>query len=255
MTEQSGAENVAEQPSGAPAPAAGAEQAAAAPSSSGAEQETAGAEQASAGGEQPAWQMRRIGQLTRRAAEAERRAALAEARLQQLAQEAAAGAPQEAGAQSAQSARPAQGRSDAEFQMHLQAAVAEREFNATCNRIYAEGVDAFPDFRARLDTLAAAGAVVPEVVLVANEVGDAHRLLAALADEPELAERLPQMTPAKMAVELQKLRERINRPKAPSKAPPPPETIRPGGVAETDPSKMTVAEYVKWRKASKKNAA
>lgn len=200
----------------------------------------------------PSWEVKRIAKLTRQAAEAERRAALAEARLQELAT-----SVQQKTAQAEGDGAPTQtagrGRSvpEAEFEIRVQAAVAERQFNETCNRIYTDGTNEFSDFTARLDTLKAAGAMVPEVVLAANEVGTPHKLLAALAEEPELAQRVAEMTPAKMVIELQRLSDRVNKPKAPSKAPPPAERIAPGGVASEDPEKMSVAEYVKWRKKQK----
>lgn len=228
-------------------PAAAQESEASAQASAQAEQQQQPQEGA---GKQPAWEVRRIATLTRKAAEAERRALLAETRLREL-QESARQVAAEAGGEAAASSGPA--ASDAalerEFQMRLAAAVQEQQFNSTCNAIYQQGSAEFSDFNARLDTLKATGAMTPEVVLTAHEVGDAHKLLAALADEPELAERLPTMTMPRMAVELQKLRDKLTRPKAPSKAPAPPDTIKPGGVAEQDPEKMPVADYVKWRKA------
>lgn len=77
-------------------------------------------------------------------------------------------------------------------------------------------------------------------------------VLYHLGKNPALAAQIAAMPVARQARELGKLAERISSPRNAPKPPPTPVTpvsgIKSGGVK--DPSKMSMAEYIKWREAN-----
>ena len=83
--------------------------------------------------------------------------------------------------------------------------------------------------------------------VVESDMGPA--LLYHLATNPEEAERIADLSPARQMAELGKLEERLSsrRARSASNAPTPPNPTRGGASAQKDPSKMSVAEFAAWR--------
>lgn len=99
----------------------------------------------------------------------------------------------------------------------------------------------------------------PTASHVAEALMDADRgpeLLYHLAKNPEIVERLNEMSPNRAAIELGKIEARLGEPATPP-APPAPKTttapapitpVKPGASTAKDPAKMNQAEYNEWRK-------
>ena len=124
-------------------------------------------------------------------------------------------------------------------------------FNQTADATYDAGVKEYPDFPQAVDTLRALGAMNPNLVQVVLDAtkGDAHKALYQLGKNPELAERVFSLPPIQMAVELSKIAANApgRQPPPLSKAPDPISPVAGSGRVETNPDKMSMAEWVKWR--------
>lgn len=96
---------------------------------------------------------------------------------------------------------------------------------------------------------------------VVDAIMDADRgpeLVYHLAQNPDVAARLNDMSPARAAIELGKIEATLGEPAAPAEAAPPAKKtttapapitpVKPGATTSKDPAKMGQAEYNEWRK-------
>lgn len=96
---------------------------------------------------------------------------------------------------------------------------------------------------------------------VVDAIMDADRgpeLVYHLAQNPDVAERLNAMSPARAAIELGKIEASLGEAAAPAKAEPPAKKtttapapitpVKPGATTAKDPAKMSQDEYNEWRK-------
>jgi hypothetical protein len=131
--------------------------------------------------------------------------------------------------------------------------VAEETFTRTCNEIYKQGATAFKgDWQGAVSTLGAAlpAGITRDLVDAAIEAGDAHKLFFHLGKNPELAQEIAELPPARMAVRLTRIASEINKPPAPkpvSRAPAPVTPIGPGPTnTDKSPEDMTMDEFIRW---------
>jgi hypothetical protein len=131
--------------------------------------------------------------------------------------------------------------------------VAQQTFDRTCNDIYEQGAKAFKgDWQAAVATLGSAlpSGITRDLVDAAIEAGDAHKLFFHLGKNPELAQEIADLPPARMAVRLTRIASEINKPPAPkavSKAPAPVTPIGPGPTnTDKSPDDMTMEEFIRW---------
>lgn len=107
----------------------------------------------------------------------------------------------------------------------------------------------FPDFVERCNTLASLGASENPAFMQAitsPELEDGHRIVAQLADDPEKAMQILALPPIRMAAALARLSGQAPKPPPVSKAPPPVRPVNGAARVETDPEKMSTAEWMKW---------
>ena len=87
-----------------------------------------------------------------------------------------------------------------------------------------------------------------------SDIDNAHQVLVALADDPDAVAELLTMRPVAMAARLGRMAAELNMSDKPagkqiSKAPPPVRPVAPGRTAPPpDPTKMTTAQYLEFRK-------
>lgn len=99
----------------------------------------------------------------------------------------------------------------------------QTDFDRRCNEAADKGSAEFTDFTDAVTNLGAAGAFDSPLIGSVLELDEPHKMLYKLGKDPELAERLMNMTPAKQAIELARMEAaaRTPKPKQISKAPPP----------------------------------
>lgn len=190
---------------------------------------------------QTPWFQRRIDDLTRERWEARREADRLQAELATLRQ------PRQEG----QSDPVQQGLTQADVQRLAREEAgriaATNEFNANCNGIFEQGNKAFPDFEASLGNFRLLGGLPPSLVEAAIEAGEPAKVLYELGKNPDEAARILALSPTRMAVAVAKIAAKPASPPPVSKAPPPIKSIVGSGRVETDPDKMSTAEWTKWR--------
>lgn len=209
------------------------------------------------------WEQRRLATLTRQRHEAERRAALAE----QRATAAETRLASLSGGQNTTQGTTATASSSQEEELaqRFNAAVEERAqqqaFDAACNDLYNEGNKKFNDFVPKIQGFQKIGGLPPQLVEAALELGDAHDVLYALANDLDEAARIVEITsPVRQATALSKFVEqrKLAERRATTKAPDPITPVQ-GHTqsAEKDPEKMSMTEWLAWREAdiAKKKAA
>lgn len=181
------------------------------------------------------WQAR-IDQLTRQKYEAERRAEAAE----KLAAEVAA-----------QTGNAHEPKNDIEAlaQRKAEEILAQREYAAKTNAFADRGASEFNDFTQRCNVVASLGATErPEFMQIITDMPDGHRVVAALADDPDETSRILQLPAHKMALELARYTPKPAKKTQVSAAPAP---IRPvdGAAAPTrgNPDNWSVEDHIKHR--------
>jgi len=135
------------------------------------------------------------------------------------------------------------------------AKVADEHRGAEWNAKIGAAKSVLPDFDAVMET-----ADTPTASHVAAAIMDAERgpeLLYHLAGNPEIVERLNEMSPARAAMELGKIEATLGEPAAPP--PPPPKRtttapapitpVKPGSTTAKDPAKMNMDEYKAYRES------
>ena len=138
--------------------------------------------------------------------------------------------------------------------------IAEQQrFNERCNSVAEEGSKAFPDFepalvalRQELPLFDQRGAATP-IMGVIMEMDNPARVIHYLGTHPDVASELADLSPTKAAVRLDRIeRELADKPKvSPTPKPLTPEKGA-SGTGRKDPSEMSYAEFVAWRKKSSK---
>jgi hypothetical protein len=199
-----------------------------------------------------AWALKRISELTRQRHEAERKAEASTgeaARYRMLVEQLRAG-----GEADAADITPQQPNIDelvekraAEKAQHQ--AIAER--GQSVSKV---GDEQYPDFQSAVMTLDALGISQDSVDSILG-MDDAHKLIYALGKNPEEASRILSLPPVQQGRELERLALKSAQPapKAVSKAPAPITPIDSSATVETDPSKMSMAEWAKWREKNSKS--
>jgi hypothetical protein len=183
------------------------------------------------------WVQRRIDQLTREKHEAIRRAEAAEAR----------GREQGDGQHS-----NTQQRQPTDIDAAVEARLREREFNSACNKVFEAGKSEFAsEWDSSLRTFAMLGGAPNEFLDAITSMENGHKVLHALGQDPEAAERVLSLPPLRMALELARIETKVGqaKPQSVSKAPPPINPIG-GRSAPVEPAEFaTTAEQIAyWKK-------
>ena len=124
-----------------------------------------------------------------------------------------------------------------------------QSFNEACNSTYTKGKEAFADF----DTAVKSHQMLGEMgsrkdyLEAINSLPNGPQVYHHLAKNLDNAASVLSLSPVKMALELTKISEKLSKPAPVSKAPAPIKPIGGGGSHESDPSKMSTAEWIKWR--------
>ena len=137
------------------------------------------------------------------------------------------------------------------FDQKVAEVAAEQAFNTTCNAIYADGMENFPDFQSRLEAFGKIGGLNPALIEAAQELGNPAKVLHDLAGDLDEAARIMELPPIRMAAALAKLTAAASRASGKvSKAAAPITPLTPGAVkVNTDPEKMSSTEWRAWREA------
>jgi len=203
---------------------------------------------------EPPWFMKRIDAMNRRNADLARELAALRAQQSEL----------RSGGQlePTQPAEAAQQKPPVELtQQAIDAAadkkVAEIQFNQARQGVIQNGVKEFgaENWNEKTQMVARMGATDnPAFMEALVGLPDAHKLVAALADDPDALQTLLSERPAAMAAKMGRMAAAMeSAPAKPvlSKAPAPVKPISTRGTqAEPDPAKMSMKEYVAWREAN-----
>lgn len=198
------------------------------------------------------WALKRISELTRQRHDAERKAEASTgeaARYRLLLEQMKAGGNADATDQTAQQPNIDElvEKRAAEKAQHQ--AIAER--GQSVSKV---GAEQYPDFQSAVVTLDALGISQDSVESILG-MDDAHKVIYALGKNPEEASRILSLPPVQQGRELERLALKAAQPapKAVSKAPAPITPIDGSTTVETDPSKMSMAEWAKWREKNSKS--
>ncbi|WP_242176583.1 hypothetical protein [Pseudomonas sp. MONT-RG-20F-20-E-7-02] len=116
------------------------------------------------------------------------------------------------------------------------------------------GAESFPDFDGAVKTLDALG-ITNEQVQSLLGMDDAHKVIYSLGKNPDEAVRILSLSPLQQGRELERLAAKplpVAPPKAVSKAPAPIAPIDGTAAGEVDPSKLSMADWAKWREKTAK---
>lgn len=188
------------------------------------------------------WVQRRIDQLTREKHEEKRQREALEAQLRQL-------QPQDT-TQSGQAMTPDQIRAEAKR------LIQQEKFDEACNSVFDAGKKEFSaEWDSSLRTFQMLGGAPAEFLEAITSMDHGHKVLHALGQEPETAERVLSLPPLRMALELARLEAKVGAsaptPKPVSKAPAPITPVG-GKSAPVEPSEFaSTAEYIAWKKRNK----
>lgn len=194
---------------------------------------------------QEPWFQKRINTVTREKYEAERRAEAAERTLAEL----RAGKPDQV------DAPPAPADVDRQINERAQEIVRKNQFDDRCNEAYSSGKAEFSDFDATLGNFRLLGEASQPLIEAVIQLPDAHKVLYALGQDMDEAERISSLPPVPMAVALAKLSMSQPKAKPVSNAPPPIRPIDGAPKGQIDPDDMSTDEWVKWREAELKSSA
>jgi len=187
------------------------------------------------------WVQRRIDQLTREKHEEKRQREALEARLRELQpQQETTGQPMTA----------EQIRSEAKR------LIEQERFDEACNKVFDAGKGEFGgDWDSSLRTFQMLGGASPDFLQAITSMDHGHKVLHALGQDPETAERVLSLPPLRMALELARLEAKVGAsaptPKPVSKAPAPITPVG-GKSAPVEPAEFaSTAEYIAWKKRNK----
>ena len=153
----------------------------------------------------------------------------------------------------------------AEKDQQRQTQLAQQEFEATCNKLAAEATKADKDFMKKVMVMGEEIGLIPPIMIgVLNDLEDdkgartGGAVLAYLADNTDEAEKIYTMSPAKMALQLAKISDKIvaktkTPPKPLSKVPNPNAPL--GGASKANTplnDTMSDKEWIERRQAERK---
>jgi hypothetical protein len=198
-----------------------------------------------------AWALKRIGALTAKSHEAERnaQAARGEAERYRLLVE-----QMQRGDTPATVTDPAQPANIDELVSKRATELAQQQQMAERGQSVSKvGAEAYPDFMSAVTTLDALG-ISGEQVHSLLGMEDAHKVIYTLGKNPEEALRILALPPLQQGRELERMALKAGQPapKAVSNAPAPIKSIDGSTTVETDPSKMSMGDWVKWREKTTK---
>lgn len=129
--------------------------------------------------------------------------------------------------------------------------VKAETFNRECDRVAELGAKEFPDFNSAIGSLwPMLGGFKPDLVEAALEAGNAHKVLYALSQDPDEAERIAKLPPNRMGAAIAKLAAApppaAPAPKPVSKAPAPIKPITGAAKAEFNEHTATAQELVAY---------
>lgn len=198
------------------------------------------------------WALKRIGALTAKSHEAERnaQAARGEAERYRLLVE-----QMQRGETPATVTDPAQPANIDELVSKRAAEIAQQQQMAERGQSVSKvGAEAYPDFMSAVTTLDALG-ISGEQVQSLLGMEDAHKVIYTLGKNPEEASRILALPLLQQGRELERLAAKSAQtpaPKAVSNAPAPIKPVDGSTTVETDPSKMSMNDWVKWREKNTK---
>jgi hypothetical protein len=131
---------------------------------------------------------------------------------------------------------------------------ADEAFTDACNQTFAKGMEEFPDFKASVQAYDLIGGLQDkrEFISAINALPNGHAVYHHLGKNLDAASDILDMDPVQMAIKLAQLSGSLAKPKkAVSNAPAPPPSLGGNAAPSTkDPNKMTMQEYMEWRKAT-----
>jgi flagellar biosynthesis GTPase FlhF len=203
--------------------------------------QTAGAEEQQAQKPKHEWVQRRINQLANERKEALLRAEAAEARLR------------ESSPNQQPESRP---MTQDEIRAEAKRLVQQERFDESCNKVFDAGKTEFGgEWDSSLKTFQMLGGASPDFLEAITSMDNGHKVLHALGQDPETAERILSLPPLRMALELARLEAKAGTsaptPKQVSKAPAPITPVG-GKSAPVEPAEFaSTAEYIAWKKRNK----
>lgn len=133
---------------------------------------------------------------------------------------------------------------------------AQREFDGRCNTIYEQGKKDIPGFEESVSNFRAIGGLGAHVPMLQaiTQLENGAAILHHLGQNLEQADRLAQMNPMSMAMELSKLSNTIKAPPTVSNAPAPVQPVNAAGggagdvpAPDADGNFKSQGDYRKWR--------
>lgn len=145
------------------------------------------------------------------------------------------------------------GLSEAELKVRIEreaeSLTRQRAFNKSCDETAENGARDYGDFNLAMKTFGLVGGIPQTVLETVIEMPDGHKILYAIGKDPELAEKISKLSPARQALEVGRLEASLKKPvaKPVSNAPAPIKPVDTGSRASDDPEKMSMEEFVVWR--------
>jgi len=127
---------------------------------------------------------------------------------------------------------------------------AEREFNKTCDEIYARGKEEFKDFDSKISNFQKLGGLPPALIEASIEAGPSHKILHYLGENMDEAARVLALPPLKMAVAVSKLGDKLSKAPAVSQLDEPIKPISGRAAAPAgwqNPEDMPLEQWMAWR--------
>jgi hypothetical protein len=207
----------------------------------GAEQSTQAVEQPQQEKPKSDWVQRRIDQLTREKHEEKRQREALEAQLRQL--------------QPQTEHQPGQQMTPDQIRAEAKRLIQQEKFDEACNSVFDAGKKEFSaEWDSSLRTFQMLGGAPAEFLEAVTAMDNGHKVLHALGQDPEAAERVLSLPPLRMALELARLEAKVAQatpPKQVSKAPAPITPVG-GKSAPVEPAEFgSTAEYIAWKKRNK----
>lgn len=191
-------------------------------------------------GKRAPWFQKRIDELTREKWEARREAEAARALAESL----------RSRTTETEESKPANPADIEALVLKRAAELREVEaFNEACNTTYQKGKESIPDFDEAVKGYQLLGGLDTkrDFLEAVNALPNGSEIFYHLGKNLDEGAHVLSLPPVKMALELTKLSQKLSKAPSVSKAPAP---IRPlGGSAthDTDPEKMSMADWIKWR--------
>lgn len=194
----------------------------------------------------PPWLKKRLDSYTKRYHDerrgrqaAEERASSLEQAMQALSDRRAKGEDDEEVEQPIRAKSDPAGKTDDQLvEERAKQIVKTERFTEACNTLYDKGEEEFKDWPTVMDNINALGGFAenPTVLSIALELPNSHKLIHQLGSDPELADKIFNMTPVKMTVELTRLSDEINKPKRDklSEAPEPVKSLKNSKAAPSE---------------------